>query len=174
MPVIWVAKNQASCSPHKPVTPSWPSAGATHTNCRRTAFSPKAVCFLMTLLILLLSTCSLSHMFFSFVCGLASCCLLCKHVYSLENLVRMHKSQFAFEMQQDKSFLSSLIALKSRAMDIKCHLSTDVFHAGPSYPPHPPAFGRTAEGKEAVFSTGSPCSVEGFLAVLQQHWLTVK
>lgn len=32
--------------------------------------------------------------FFSFVCGLGSCCLLCNHVCSLENLVQIDKSQF--------------------------------------------------------------------------------
>jgi len=86
------------------------------------SFQPQSSVLPITLLIRLLSTCALSHMsFFSYVCSLEGCCLLCNHVCSLENLVQIDKSQFAFEMWQDLSFSSSL---QSRALDVKCYLCT--------------------------------------------------
>lgn len=87
------------------------------------SFQPHGSVLPITLLIRLLSTCALSYVsFFSFVCSLESCCLLCSYVCSVENLVRIDKSQFAFEMWQGLSFSSSLVALQSRALDMKCHL----------------------------------------------------
>lgn len=84
------------------------------------SLQPQSSVLPITLLIRLLSPCALSHMsFFSFVCSLQSFCLLCNHVCSLENLVQIDKSQFAFEMWQDVSFSSSL---QSRTLDMKCYL----------------------------------------------------
>lgn len=132
-------------------------------------FQPQSSVLPITLLIWLFSTCAVPHVsFFSFVCSLESCCLLCNHVCSLENLVQIDESQIAFEMWQDSSFFSALRLLCSQG-----HWTYEMSSVLWPYLASSTSLSleELQKGQEVAFTTGSSCSFESFPAVLKQSWL---